>query len=67
MGLQPGLEPRVGLGLVMDDRKWNVRQGYWHQHDWAVFTGLVAVRIFDTWQQAFDYAFKEATRELSDR
>ena len=35
--------------------------GWWYSFirgDWT--------REFDTWREAFDYAFKEATRELSN-
>ena len=62
MGHQPGQQPRIGLDLISMD-KWSI---YKHINRWWA-SHPEQLRKFRTWQEAFDHAFTEATRELSDR
>jgi hypothetical protein len=46
-------------------RKWVVHQ--WDGEWLAYNTAITDPDAFDHWQDAFDHAFTEATRELSNR
>jgi len=51
-------------GLGMGEHKWTVSKNH---TDWQCSRTPGIWFHFSTHRKAFDYAFKEATRELSDR
>jgi hypothetical protein len=67
VGFQPGIEPGFGLGVTM--RKWEVFKSSVGGDEWwaTPSTTCQGLELFRTHREAFDYAFTEATRELSDR
>lgn len=66
MGFQPGIQSCKRLAVIMADRKWRVFKSAYHGR-WYAGVPNEWHQQFDTHPEAFDHAFTEATRELSDR